>query len=72
MNRPSTSLANYLDTLPLSPKRTGVGVQVELIAYPDGHAGIGTHPLNDKSELLKSVEYLFDRAQAEAERLKGR
>jgi hypothetical protein len=71
MERPSESLARYLDSLPLNPKKTGVGVQVELIAYPDGHAAIGSHPLNGKEELLKAVGYLFDRSQAEATRLKA-
>jgi hypothetical protein len=72
MDRPSDALGKYLDTLPLNPKKTGVGVLVELVAYPDGHAAIGSHPLNGREELLKSVSYLFDRAEAEATRLKGK
>ena len=71
MDRPSDALAKYLDTLALNTKKTGVGVPVELVAYPDGHAAIGSHPLNGREELLKSVGYLFDRAQAEATRLKA-
>jgi hypothetical protein len=63
---PSNSLAQYLDTIELQLKRTGVFASVEIIAYRDGHAAIGTHPLNDKEELLLAVAYLFDRAHAEA------
>src|SRR4051812_32340947 len=71
MDRPSDSVATYLDSLPLHPKKTGVGVPLELIAYPDGHAAIGSHPLNGKEELMKAVGYLFDRAQAEATKLRA-
>jgi hypothetical protein len=62
---PLNSLNQYLDSLELQLKRTGVAAQIEIVAYPDGHAAIGTHPLNGRDELLKSVGYLFDRAQAD-------
>lgn len=63
---PSNSLKRYLDSLDLVLKKTGVAAQVEIVAYPDGHAAIGTHPLNDRDELLKAVGYLFERAEAKA------
>jgi hypothetical protein len=47
-----------------------VAATIEIVAYPDQHAGITAprtnHPLTGKNELLDAVEYLFDRAQAEA------
>jgi hypothetical protein len=69
--KPSNSLASYLDSLDLEPKRTGVAAHVEIVAYPDGHTAIGSHPLNDRAELLKAVGYLFDRAHEDASARKG-
>ena len=68
---PSNALAKYLDSLDLELKRTGVAARVEIVAYPDGHAAIGSHPLNDRAELLKAVGYLFDRAHEDASARKG-
>ena len=63
---PSNSVARYVDSLELVLKKTGVAARVEIVAYPDGHAAIGSHPLHDRAELLKAVGYLFDRAQEDA------
>jgi hypothetical protein len=68
MTQPSNSVRRYLDSLDLVPKRTGVAIPVELVAYPDGHAALGRHPLNHKAELMRAVDYLFERAFAEATR----
>jgi hypothetical protein len=66
MIEPGSSVARYLDTIELIPKQTGVAARVEIIAYPDGHAGIGKHPLRGKQELLDSIAYLFDLAHDDA------
>jgi hypothetical protein len=61
-DRPSDSLRRYLDSISLELKKSGVAARIEIVGYPDGHAAIGAHPLNDRAELLKAVGYLFDRA----------
>lgn len=65
-NAPSNSVAEHVDSIDLQLKKTGVAAHVEIIAYADGHAAIGTHPLNDRAELITAIGYLFDRAQMEA------
>jgi hypothetical protein len=66
MELKSDSVRRALDAVPISRKVTGHAATVEIVAYPDGHAGIVAHPLNGRQELLAAVEYLFDRLRAEA------
>ena len=62
----SKSVRDTLDAVPSKKKVTGVAAQIEIVAYPGGHAAIAGHPLNHEQELLDAVSYLLARLQREA------
>ena len=62
----SNSVRDALDAVTSSRKVTGVAANIEIVAYPDGHAAIVGHPLNGEEALLESVSYLFERLHREA------
>jgi hypothetical protein len=67
MELKSQSVRQALDAVPSHTKVTARFAEVEISAYPDGHAAFAGHPLNGRDELLAAVSYLFDRLEREAQ-----